>query len=330
MLCLLTVAHLLLFVKQTFDAADPDADVQSFLELLPSYVRDAVVERCKAMQSAMTKEAAADSVQSIPGTDSKQHVSGSPPTSALVNKQVSVEHANGTATTDPGNDTDVVEAVLGSPASQLETKATSSAGDQDGQDQDKSAMSNGHAESDVQCDRCGKWGHAARNCTEEYCDGCQLKGHNIRTCMKRQQQEAGNGVESHQAQDSVLPAPAAVSSTHQKLAGCPMLSAVIADKGRPVVIRFGNGSTAKLPVDVDITEFLQKLAAVSSGTHTTDMYVCLKRSNALVSSLCFVKCQLISKVSRSLVKSGAALPHPMSPQCLGSTDSGIDTVSDSL
>ena len=305
MLCLLTVAHLLLFVKQTFDAADPDADMQSFLELLPSYVRHALVEHCKSKQDAMTKEAAPDAVQSLPDTDNEQPVSGSPPTSALLTKQGSVEHANGTATTDPGNDTDVVEAVPGSPASQLETKATSSAGDQDGQDQDRSAMSNGHVETDVQCDRWSKWGHVARNCTEEYCDDCQLKGHNIKTCMKRLQQEAGNGVESHLGQDYVLPAPAAVSSTHQKLAGCPMLSAVIADKGRPVVIRFGNGSIENLPVNVDITGFLQKLAAVNSGMHTADVYVCLNHSNALVSSICFVHCQLISKVLRSLATSGA-------------------------
>ncbi|KAL0023917.1 hypothetical protein WJX79_010920 [Trebouxia sp. C0005] len=119
---------------------------------------------------------------------------------------------------------------------------------------------------------CGKWGHAASKCTEEYCDCCQLKGHNIRTCMKRLQQEAGNGVELHQAQRSVLSDPSAVSSIHQKLAGCPMLSAVIADKGRPVVIRFGNGSTAKLPVDVDITDFLQTLAAVCSGKSTADLF----------------------------------------------------------
>lgn len=265
MLCLLRVARLLLFVKQAFDAADPDADMQSFLELLPSYVRDAVVQHCKTEQDAMTKEAkeaAPDSVQSIPGTDNEQPVSGSPPTSTLLTKQGSVEHANGTATTDAGNDTDVLDAVPGSPASHLETTSMS---DQDGQHQDRSAVSNGHTESDVPCDRCGKWGHAASKCTEEYCDCCQLKGHNIRTCMKRLQQEAGNGVELHQAQRSVLSDPSAVSSIHQKLAGCPMLSAVIADKGRPVVIRFGNGSTAKLPVDVDITDFLQTLAAVCSG-----------------------------------------------------------------
>ncbi len=275
MLCLLTVAHLLHFVKQIFGAAGPDVDMQSFLELLPSHVRDALVERCKAKQNAMTKEAAPDAVQSIPDTNKEQSVSGSPPTGALLTKQGSVEHANGTATTDPGNDTDVVEAVPESPASQLETETTTSMSDQDGHHQDRSAMTNGHAESDVQCDRCGKWGHAARNCTEEYCDGCQLKGHNIRTCMKRQQQEAGNGVESHQAHDSVLPAPAAVNSTDQKLAGCPMLSAVIADKGRAVVIRFSNGCTEKLPVDVDITEFLQKLAAVSSGRHTLLTCMCV-------------------------------------------------------
>ncbi|KAA6428906.1 MAG: hypothetical protein FRX49_01016 [Trebouxia sp. A1-2] len=251
---------------------NPDADMQSFLELLPSYVRDAVVQHCKTEQDAMTKEAkeaAPDSVQSIPGTDNEQPVSGSPPTSTLLTKQGSVEHANGTATTDAGNDTDVLDAVPGSPASHLETTSMS---DQDGQHQDRSAVSNGHTESDVPCDRCGKWGHAASKCTEEYCDCCQLKGHNIRTCMKRLQQEAGNGVELHQAQRSVLSDPSAVSSIHQKLAGCPMLSAVIADKGRPVVIRFGNGSTAKLPVDVDITDFLQTLAAVCSGKSTADKF----------------------------------------------------------
>ncbi len=268
--------------QASFGAAEPDVDMQSFLELLPSNVMDAVVEHCKSKQDAMTKEAAPDAVQSIPDTDNEQPVSGSPPTIALFNKQGSVEHANGTASTDLGNDTDVVDAAPGSPASHLETEATTSMSDQDGHHQDRSAISSGHAESDVQFDRCGKWVHVARNRTEEYCDCCQLKGHKIRTCLKRQQQGAGNGVESHQAQDSVLPAPAAVSSTHQKFGGCPMLSAVIADKGRPVVIRFGNGSTEKLPVNVDITEFLQKLAAVSSGRHTTDVYVCLNHSNALV------------------------------------------------
>ena len=286
MLCLLTIAPLLPSIKQPFDAADPDADMQSFLELLPSYVRDAVVEHCKAKLNAMTKEAAPDSVQSIPGTDNEQpsHL-GSSPTGALLTKQGSVEQANGTAPADPGNDTDVLEAAPGSLASQLETEATSSMSDEDGQHQDRSAMTNGHAESDVQCDTCGKCGHAASKCTEEYCDCCQLEGHNIRTCMKRQQQEAGKGVESHQAQISVLPASSAVSSTHQKLAGCPILRAVIADKGRPVVIRFGNGSTEKLPVDVDMAEFLQKLARVSSGKHAfvhqhmTDV----NRSNALLS-----------------------------------------------
>ena len=266
MLCLLTAAPLLLLI-QLSDAADPDVDMQTFLDLLPSYVRDAVIEHSKAKQNAMTKEAATDAVQNVPGTGVEQPVSGSSSTSALLDKQGSVAHANGTATVGPGNNTDVLDAVPGSPASQLETEARSSMSDEDGQHQDRSAMSNGHLVSDVQCDRCGKWGHAASKCTEEYCDCCQLKGHTIRTCMNRHQQEASNGVESHQAQDAVLPAPSAVTSTLQMLAGCPMLSAVIADKGKPVVIRFGNGSTMKLPVDVDITEFLQKLAAMSSGTH---------------------------------------------------------------
>jgi hypothetical protein len=312
MLCLLTVAHLLLFIKQAFDAADPDADMQTFLDLLPSYVRDAVIEHCKVKQNAMTKEAATHAVQSVPGTNNEQHVPGSSPTSALLNKQGAVEQANGTATAGSGNDSAVLDAVPGSPASQLETEATTSMNDQDGQHEDRSATSNGHDESDVQCDRCGKWGHAASKCTEDYCDCCQLKGHNIRTCMKRQQQEAGNGVESHQAQDSVLPAPSANSSTHQKLAGCPMLSAVIADKGRPVVIRFGNGSAETLPVNADITEFLQKLAAVSSGMHafahqhTTDMYVCLYHTFTLLSNVCLVRIQFTSKVSRSLFTTGAA------------------------
>ncbi len=315
MLCLLTVAHLLLFVKQAFDAADPDVDMQTFLDMLPSYVRDAVVEHCKVKQNALTKEAAPDAVQSIPGTDNGQHVPATSLTSTRLKKQGSVEQANSTATADLGSDTDVLDVVPGSPESHLETEATeatTSVSDQDGQHLDMSAVSNGHVESDVQCDRCGKWGHAASKCTEEYCDCCQLKGHNIRTCMKRLQQEAGNGVESHQAQDSVLPAPAAVNSTHQKLSSCPMLSAVIADKGRPVVIRFGNGSTVKLPVDVDITECLQKLEAVSSGMHAfvhqhmTDVYVCLNHSNAFVSSVCLMRFQPIPKVLRSLVTSGAA------------------------
>ncbi|KAL0019101.1 hypothetical protein WJX77_004127 [Trebouxia sp. C0004] len=268
----LTLSKLTEITAAVPEMPDPDVDMQTFLDLLPSYVRDAIIEHSKAKQNAMTKEAAPDAVQSISGTDKEQHVPGSSPTSALLNQQGSVEQANGTATADPGSDSDVLDAEPGSPASQLETEATISMSDQDGQHQDRSAMTNGHVESDVQCDRCGMWSHAASKCTEEYCDCCQLKGHNIRSCMKRHQQEAGNGLELHQAQDSVLPAPSAVSSTHQKLASCPMLSAVIADKGRPVVIRFGNGSTVKLPVNVDIAEFLQKLVAVSSGRSTAHLF----------------------------------------------------------
>lgn len=51
----------------------------------------------------------------------------------------------------------------------------------------------GHDEADMQCDRCGKWGHTAASCDEMYCDRCQQMGHIITNCKSWQLQKAGAG-----------------------------------------------------------------------------------------------------------------------------------------
>jgi len=40
---------------------------------------------------------------------------------------------------------------------------------------------------------------------------------------------------------------------------------VISDKGRPVVLRFNDGTADELPVNTDIAEAIQKLAGPETG-----------------------------------------------------------------
>ena len=44
--------------------------------------------------------------------------------------------------------------------------------------------STGRSDSDLQCDKCGKWGHVSSNCSEEFCDRCLQPGHSIRKCKQ--------------------------------------------------------------------------------------------------------------------------------------------------
>lgn len=69
--------------------------------------------------------------------------------------------------------------------------APASSSDQNGQE---AATSSGRSDSDVQCDKCGKWGHPATRCTEEFCDRCQQKGHSIKHCKQRHQRDSARAV----------------------------------------------------------------------------------------------------------------------------------------
>ena len=63
----------------------------------------------------------------------------------------------------------------------------------------EAALSSGRSDSDVQCDKCGKWGHPAAKCTEEFCDRCQQKGHSIKNC--KQHQRGGDSGRGWSGQD---------------------------------------------------------------------------------------------------------------------------------
>ncbi len=84
-----------------------------------------------------------------------------------------------------------LEVTSDSPRSHPETEASVGISNHHEQLEHEKTMSNG---TDVQCDKCGKWGHAASKCSEEFCDCCQQKGHSIRKCRSRIQQEASDGV----------------------------------------------------------------------------------------------------------------------------------------
>lgn len=69
--------------------------------------------------------------------------------------------------------------------------ASASASDQNGHEP---ATSTARSDLDIQCDKCGKWGHPASKCTEEFCDRCQQKGHSIKNCKQRHQRDNARAV----------------------------------------------------------------------------------------------------------------------------------------
>ena len=89
---------------------------------------------------------------------------------------------------------EVLDPQPGSPASLPPTsKESAISGSQEGELHQEVACI-GHDEADVQCDRCGKWGHTAASCDEMYCDRCQQMGYIITNCKSWQLQKTGAGL----------------------------------------------------------------------------------------------------------------------------------------
>ena len=42
-------------------------------------------------------------------------------------------------------------------------------------------------DADIQCDKCGGWGHSNANCHEQFCDYCHIRGHSIVHCEKHKE-----------------------------------------------------------------------------------------------------------------------------------------------
>ena len=238
------------------------------------------MQQVKAKQTGLAVEAAPSAAQSSRVSENGHHApSDRQDEGSTTVKEPNSQASAGTAAgTEDGRGPE--EHLPSSPTSQLEGEAACCNGHAEGQSESQSAMSGGHSESDTQCDRCGKWGHAASRCTEEFCDRCQQKGHSIRQCKVRQQHSADLDVPGTTEQQSTLatecqkckksghlPAecPVPESSLTGVFASGVLLTEVIADKGRPVVIRFSDRSVHHLPISMDITDAVQKLAALDPG-----------------------------------------------------------------
>ena len=53
------------------------------------------------------------------------------------------------------------------------------------------ATPSGRSNPDVQCEKCGRWGHSEQNCSEQYCDLCSMHGHSTLACPKKSLRAAG-------------------------------------------------------------------------------------------------------------------------------------------
>lgn len=106
-------------------------------------------------------------------------------TAALATTTSNWDTADDDGWEDAGN---LLDPEPGPPGLQPQPDASASTSDQNGH---QPAVPTGRSDSDVQCDKCGKWGHPASKCTEEFCDRCQQKGHSIKNCKQRHQRGEG-------------------------------------------------------------------------------------------------------------------------------------------
>ena len=71
--------------------------------------------------------------------------------------------------------------------------AKPSSNDENVQPGQEPATPSGRNNSDVQCEKCGRWGHSERKCSEQYCDLCSMHGHSTLACPKKSLRAASRG-----------------------------------------------------------------------------------------------------------------------------------------
>ena len=96
------------------------------------------------------------------------------------------------------------------------TDAKSSPNDENRQPGQEPATPSGHSSSELQCEKCGRWGHTEQNCSEQYCDLCSMHGHSTLGCPKKSlragvrgagEQERPRGGESQRTQHEPIRDP---------------------------------------------------------------------------------------------------------------------------
>ena len=71
--------------------------------------------------------------------------------------------------------------------------AKPSSNDENTQPGQEPATPSGRGNPDVQCEKCGRWGHSEQHCSEQYCDLCSMHGHSTLACPKKSLRAAGRG-----------------------------------------------------------------------------------------------------------------------------------------
>lgn len=71
--------------------------------------------------------------------------------------------------------------------------AKASSNDENMQPGQEPATPSGYSSTEVQCEKCGRWGHSERNCSEQYCDLCSMHGHSTVACPKKSLRAGGRG-----------------------------------------------------------------------------------------------------------------------------------------
>ncbi|KAL3144125.1 hypothetical protein ABBQ32_003915 [Trebouxia sp. C0010 RCD-2024] len=76
--------------------------------------------------------------------------------------------------------------------------AKPSSNDENRQPGQEPATPSGRGNSEVQCGKCGRWGHPEENCSEQYCDLCAMHGHSTLGCPKKSSlRPGGRGAGEH-------------------------------------------------------------------------------------------------------------------------------------
>ena len=65
--------------------------------------------------------------------------------------------------------------------------------DENRQPEQETATPSGRSSSELQCEKCGKWGHSKQSCSEQYCDVCQKHGHMTSKCPSKSLIAPGRG-----------------------------------------------------------------------------------------------------------------------------------------
>lgn len=250
---------------------EADPALQSFLGLLPLDVKNAVLTCSKnkvdALMMLQSNGMAASNFET--GRHTPRASSPSPPSANL-------------------------PSMNGVPSLSPSAKIPGKAGVTDGQN---GSTADAEADAGDQCNRCGKWGHSSSSCSEQFCDYCQQGGHSIKSCeIRRSPQSSASGSrqgspvgpsqndsianESSQQQQQQQQHGRLLQSQSQiegvaddggvvfgRSFDGAMLTHISADEGRPVLVRFSDGTAEELPMQTDIEACIDHLAYKTGKPH---------------------------------------------------------------